>query len=70
MRGKGGGGRYLRPMSRGEGVPCHVTYPMMHFMLPTPPPVNTQMPVKTLPSYTSFASGNYAAVGISEVVLL
>ena len=33
-----------------EGVPYHVTYPLMHFMLPTPS-VDRQMPMKTLPHY-------------------
>ena len=31
-----------------QGASYHVTYPMIHLMLPILPPVNRQMPVKTL----------------------
>ena len=35
------------PMSGGKGVHYHVSYPIMHVMLP--PPVNRHTSVKTLP---------------------
>ena len=41
----------------GGNLPCHVAYPMMHLMLPTPPPPpNRQTPVKTL-STRNFVCG-------------
>ena len=44
-------GGYPTRSFHGVGVPYHVTYPMMHLMLPTlPQPKNRQMTVKTLPS--------------------
>ena len=48
---QGGGEGVGHPGSMSGRVPHHVTYPMMHLMLTTPPltPVNRLMPVKTLP---------------------
>ena len=36
---------------QGGGIPYHVTYPMIHMMLPTSPQphVDRQMPVKAIP---------------------
>ena len=42
-----------------RGTTYHVTYPMMHVILPTPPsPVNKQMPVKNYLPTTTVAGGN------------
>ena len=47
--------RRVNPRSDVWGVIYHVTYPMIHLMLPTPPPVNRQTPMKHYLPATSFA---------------
>ena len=49
----------------GWGLSYNVTYPMMHVMLPTYPPVeqnDRQTPVKTLPSRNFVGLGNYTVM--------
>ena len=44
-------GKVLYLAFPGGGVPYYVTYPMMHFMLLTPLPMDRQVNVKAIPSW-------------------